>query len=191
MRGQLWSRASRPIQNEALRRKVRSLLAEEGFRMEDLVIMTRPPAWKYAHVLLPGSGELRRVVVFADTAAKLTEDELLAVIASQAARIKFHHGPWRIALSAAGGFITCAVLGWAANTRQAPPRLHQYAYALALLFGFALRSPARCHARCASFKVHACAQTRAPPCRSVASAPNGALSGASHYTSAAPRTHVL
>ena len=116
MRGQLWSRASRPIQNEALRRKVRSLLAEEGFRMEDLVIMTRPPAWKYAHVLLPGSGELRRVVVFADTAAKLTEDELLAVIASQAARIKFHHGPWRIALSAAGGFITCAVLGWAANT---------------------------------------------------------------------------
>lgn len=76
MRGQLWSRASRPIQNE----------------------------------------ELRRVVVFADTAAKLTEDELLAVIASQAARIKFHHGPWRIALSAAGGFITCAVLGWAANT---------------------------------------------------------------------------
>ena len=105
MRGQLWSRASRPIQNEALRRKVRSLLAEEGFRMEDLVIMTRPPAWKYAHVLLPGSGELRRVVVFADTAAKLTEDELLAVIASQAARIKFHHGPWRIALSAAGGFI--------------------------------------------------------------------------------------
>ena len=84
--------------------------------MEDLVIMTRPPAWKYAHVLLPGSGELRRVVVFADTAAKLTEDELLAVIASQAARIKFHHGPWRIALSAAGGFITCAVLGWAANT---------------------------------------------------------------------------
>lgn len=93
MRGKLWSRASRPIQNEALRRKVRSLLAEEGFRMEDLVIMTRPPAWKYAHVLLPGSGELRRVVVFADTAAKLTEDELLAVIASQAARIKFHHGP--------------------------------------------------------------------------------------------------
>ena len=69
MRGKLWSRASRPIQNEALRRKVRSLLAEEGFRMEDLVIMTRPPAWKYAHVLLPGSGELRRVVVFADTAA--------------------------------------------------------------------------------------------------------------------------
>ena len=49
MRGKLWSRASRPIQNEALRRKVRSLLAEEGFRMEDLVIMTRPPAWKYAH----------------------------------------------------------------------------------------------------------------------------------------------
>lgn len=120
MRGKLWSRASRPIQNEALRRKVRSLLAEEGFRMEDLVIMTRPPAWKYAHVLLPGSGELRRVVVFADTAAKLTEDELLAVIASQAARIKFHHGPWRIALSAAGGFITCAVLGWAANTPDLP-----------------------------------------------------------------------
>ena len=56
MRGQLWSRASRPIQNEALRRKVRSLLAEEGFRMEELGIMTRPPAWKYAHLLLPGSG---------------------------------------------------------------------------------------------------------------------------------------
>ena len=118
MQGRLWSRASRPMKNEALRRKLRALLAEEGLHFMDAVLTTRPPAWKHAHVLLAGSGPSRTVVVFADAAAKLTEEELLAVVASQAARLKLKHGPWRVALSALGGLFICAVLGWASASPE-------------------------------------------------------------------------
>lgn len=112
MRGRLWSRTSRPMHNETLRRRVRSLLAEEGFEMEDLVLMTRPAVWKHAHVLLPGSGRTRRVVVFADTAARLRPDELLAIIAGQLARARMHHARWRIVFSALTSLLICAAAGW-------------------------------------------------------------------------------
>ena len=81
--------------------------------MEDLVIMTRPPAWKYAHVLLPGSGELRpRRCFFAIQQPNSRRTNCSAVHCFAGSRIKFTTA-LRIALSAAGGFITwcCTRLG--------------------------------------------------------------------------------
>lgn len=112
VRGVLWSHASRPIESSDLRALVADFLAAHGYQMEDLVVMTKPGVWKHAHVLLVGTGTRRRVVVFAHAAAKLTREELLAVIAANLARLKAHHTPWRIFLEAAGGLIVCAALGW-------------------------------------------------------------------------------
>lgn len=118
MRGMSWSRVSRPIENESLRRRVRALMAEEGFELEDIVLMTRPAVWKHAHVLIPGQGRKRTIVVFAHSAARLTVDELLAVIAGQLARVKNHHAPWRAAFSAIGALLLCAAAGWGAATPE-------------------------------------------------------------------------
>ena len=112
VRGVLWSRASRPIENSELRALVADFLSAHGYQMEDLVVMTKPGVWKHAHVLLVGTGLKRRVVVFAHAAAKLTREELLAVIAANLARLKEHHTPWRIFFEAAGGLVICAALGW-------------------------------------------------------------------------------
>ena len=112
VRGVLWSRATRPIENSDLRALVADFLSAHGYQMEDLVVMTKPGVWKHAHVLLVGTGLRRRVVVFAHAAAKLTREELLAVIAANLARLKEHHTPWRIFFAAAGGFVVCAALGW-------------------------------------------------------------------------------
>ena len=103
VRGVLWSRATRPIENSDLRALVADFLSAHGYQMEDLVVMTKPGVWQHAHVLLVGTGLRRRVVVFAHAAAKLTREELLAVIAANLARLKEHHTPWRIFFAAAGG----------------------------------------------------------------------------------------
>ena len=190
--------------------------------MEDLVIMTRPPAWKYAHVLLPGSGELRRVVVLpiqqpnsqktncspsllrrlrassfttAPGALRSRQQGVLSPVLYSAGLqtrryflkdLDSHlvspscspaHAGFAMAaaviafpivffpLRALNNFIIrqlryaadrCGAAKWAAirshGHSPSSTATTQYAYALALLFGFALRSPACCHARCASSK---------------------------------------
>lgn len=114
----IWSRVSRPVLSKDLRELFRDFLAAHGYRMEDVVLMTRPGAWKHAHVLLTGSGESRRVVVFAHAAGRLTREELLAVLAQQLARVRGRHAAWRIAFNAAAGLLVCAFAGWGAQSPE-------------------------------------------------------------------------
>ncbi len=114
-RGRAWSRKSEPIRSKSLRALVADLLESQGFEMEDLVLMTRPSIWRHAHVLLVGTGRRRRVVVFAHAAARLSQRELLAVIATALGRVKLRHSPLRIAFQTAAGFGVAWLLGWGAE----------------------------------------------------------------------------
>ena len=113
-----WSRVSRPVLSKDLRELFRDFLAAHGYRMEDVVLMTRPGAWKHAHVLLTGTGDNRRVVVFAHAAGRLTREELLAVLAQQIARVRGRHAAWRITFNAAAGLLVCAFAGWGAQSPE-------------------------------------------------------------------------
>ncbi|MDO5531581.1 M48 family metalloprotease [Sutterella sp.] len=114
-RGTAWSRISRPVENEDFRALVKDFLAAHKLQMTDLVIMTRPGGWKHTDVLLVGTGSRRSVLIFAHAAAKLTRQELLALIALAVARVKHFHAFWRILFHAVAGLIVCAAVGWGSS----------------------------------------------------------------------------
>lgn len=115
-RDRAWSRKSDPVRDIEMRQKVEALLEKYGLELEDLVIMARPPLWKYAHALLVGTGKRRRVILFAHAAAKLTREEMLAIVAIPLGRTVMHHSPLRILFSAVAGFCVAWLLGAVSRT---------------------------------------------------------------------------
>lgn len=111
-KGVLWGRRAERVADERTREMVRSFLASIGWKMKDLVLMTRPAGWRHSHAVLAGRGRERTVVVFAHAAAKLSREELLALIAHDCGHAKHLH-PWlRILLFAAAGWCVFRFAGW-------------------------------------------------------------------------------
>ena len=112
MKGLFWGRRTKRIDDPELRRLVAELLADQGFEMLDLCIMTKPASWKHSHVVLAGFGRERRVVVFAHAASKLNRREILGLIAHDIGHLKHFHAWVRIFVYAAAGWLVCRFAGW-------------------------------------------------------------------------------
>lgn len=112
VQGIFWGRRAEPVADPAARRMVADFLASIGMEMKDFVIMTRPAGWQHSHVVLAGWGRRRTVIVFAGAAAKLSREELLALIAHDCGHARHGH-PWlRILLFAAAGWCVFRFAGW-------------------------------------------------------------------------------
>lgn len=115
-RDRAWSRKSEPVRDLEMRQMVETLLDKYGLVLDDLVIMARPPLWKYAHALLVGTGKRRRVILFVHAAVKLNREEMLAIVAIPLGRTVMHHSPLRVLFSAVAGFGVAWLLGVASRT---------------------------------------------------------------------------
>lgn len=111
----LHGRPSKPIRDAKTRSMVKDFLRLQGFGMRDLILMKRPSGWGHSHVVLAGFGRERTVVVFAHTAAKLTREELLALIAHDVGHAKHLHAWIRIILFSLAGLLVAWFAGWGAR----------------------------------------------------------------------------
>lgn len=111
----LRGRRAKPIKDHKTRAMVKDFLALEGLGMRDLIVMKRPSGWDHSHIVLAGFGREKTVVVFAHAAAKLTREELLALIAHDVGHIKHCHAWIRIILFSLSGLLVAWFAGWGAR----------------------------------------------------------------------------
>lgn len=103
---------SRPFSDPKTTAMVGDLLKRRGYRLKRLLVMKRPAGWDHSHIVLAGLGRERTVIVFAKAAAKLTREELAALIAHNIGHAAHRHTLLRTAVYAAAGFAVCWFAGW-------------------------------------------------------------------------------
>ena len=116
--GVFWKRRSRPFKNIETREAVRESLRRQGITMTEMVVMTRPASWGHSSIVLSGWGFKRRVIVFAHVAHLLKREELLGLVAHEAAHIRHFHGVMRFLINAAISYFFCWLAGWGATHVQ-------------------------------------------------------------------------
>ena len=111
----LHGRRAKPLRDAKTRAMVKDFLRLQGYEMRDLLVMKRPSGWSHSHLVLCGFGKEKTVVVFAHAAAKLTREELLALIAHDIGHAKHFHAGLRIAIFSLAGLLLAWFTGWGAR----------------------------------------------------------------------------
>ncbi len=111
-RGVFWKRRARELRDPQLEALIGDYLASKGLRLEGISLMTRPASWGHSHIVLSGWGRKRRLIVFAHAAARLTREELLALVAHDTGHIRHAHRVLRVALYFAAGALVTYFAGW-------------------------------------------------------------------------------
>lgn len=129
----------KPLDNPELIERVNRLMARCGFSAKGFFVMDGSRRSGHANAYFTGFGSAKRVVFFDTLLAKLTPDEVDAVLAHELGHFKHKHIVKRIiALFAISG-LGFAVLGWASNQvwfylgLGVQPNLEQANSALALI----------------------------------------------------------
>lgn len=110
-----WKRRATPMADRQTAAMILAYMRHEGFVVDEVLVMTKPKSWSHSHLVLPGWGRRRRVVVFAHAAKRLQRDELLALIAHDVGHVKRLHLFLRAAVYAAVGWLVFRFAGWGAE----------------------------------------------------------------------------
>lgn len=103
---------SKPVADRTTVAMTEDLLGRRGYRLKGLVVMKRPSGWDHSHVVLVGLGKTLTVVLFAHAAAKLSREELAALIAHNIGHAAHKHALIRTAVYGAAAFAVCWFAGW-------------------------------------------------------------------------------
>lgn len=86
-----FSKKATPMPNGSLRRRLQSLLSEQGFPNAKIVTCTRPKQLVHCNAILAKRGSETRLVLFNHILTQLSEEEVLAVTANAVARVAHWH----------------------------------------------------------------------------------------------------
>jgi STE24 endopeptidase len=103
-----------PLADEALKARVQALMQRCGFAAKGLFVMDGSRRSAHANAYFTGLGAAKRVVFFDTLLAKLTPDEVEAVLAHELGHFKLRHVPKRIAGIFGFSLLALALLGWLA-----------------------------------------------------------------------------
>ena len=106
-----------PLGDNPARERIEALLARCGFRSAGLFVMDGSKRSGHGNAYFTGFGRAKRIVFFDTLLARLSPDEIEAVLAHELGHYKRLHVVKRIAWSAALSLIVLALLAWFA---QAP-----------------------------------------------------------------------
>ncbi|MEO8122889.1 MAG: M48 family metallopeptidase [Burkholderiales bacterium] len=106
-----------PLADESLKARVQALMARCGFKAKGLFVMDGSRRSAHGNAYFTGLGAAKRVVFFDTLLAKLSPDEVEAVLAHELGHFKHRHVTKRIAMMFAISLLGFALLGWL--TRQA------------------------------------------------------------------------
>ena len=127
-----------PLEDSALEARVRTLLERCGFQAQGLFVMDGSRRSSHGNAYFTGLGRSKRIVLFDTLLARLTPEEIEAVLAHELGHFKLRHVAKRIAWTFAASLVFLALLAWLA----AQPWFHvslgvdQPSTAMALLLFF-------------------------------------------------------
>ena len=101
-----------PLQDEALKTRIETLLIKCGFRSQGLYVMDGSSRSSHGNAYFTGFGAAKRVVFFDTLLSRLEPDEIEAVLAHELGHYRHRHVFKRIAMLFAVSFAGLALLGW-------------------------------------------------------------------------------
>ena len=103
-----------PLQDSALEARVRTLLERCGFQAQGLFVMDGSRRSSHGNAYFTGLGRSKRIVFFDTLLARLTPEEIEAVLAHELGHFKLRHVAKRIAWTFAASLVFLALLAWLA-----------------------------------------------------------------------------
>jgi STE24 endopeptidase len=104
-----------PLADKALEARVQALMQRCGFAAKGLFVMDGSRRSAHGNAYFTGLGAAKRVVFFDTLLAKLTAQEVEAVLAHELGHFKLRHVPKRIAVGFIASLAALALLGWLAQ----------------------------------------------------------------------------
>ena len=104
-----------PLTDETLASSIRALAQRCGFALNGLFVMDGSKRSAHGNAYFTGFGKARRIVFFDTLLARLTPDEIIAVLAHELGHFKHKHILKRLVFSFAGALFFFAILGWIAQ----------------------------------------------------------------------------
>jgi STE24 endopeptidase len=101
-----------PLQDEAVKSRVEALMQRCGFRFQGLFVMDGSKRSSHANAHFTGLGSAKRVVLFDTLLAKLSPQELEAVLAHELGHFRLMHVPKRMLAMFGFSLAGLALLGW-------------------------------------------------------------------------------
>ena len=101
-----------PLQDEALKERITRLMQRCGFVAKGFFIMDGSKRSAHANAYFTGFGASKRVVFYDTLIARLSPEEVDAVLAHELGHFRLKHIAKRIALTYVMSFVAFALLGW-------------------------------------------------------------------------------
>jgi STE24 endopeptidase len=101
-----------PLQDEALKERITKLMQRCGFVAKGFFVMDGSKRSAHANAYFTGFGASKRVVFYDTLIARLSPDEVDAVLAHELGHFRLKHIAKRIVATYALSFLAFAVLGW-------------------------------------------------------------------------------
>jgi STE24 endopeptidase len=102
----------RPLEDQALRRRIEDLLARNGFTSNGIFVMDGSARSTHGNAYFTGLGGNKRIVFFDTLMNELSHEEIEAVLAHELGHFKCRHISKRIVTLAAVFLFGLALLGW-------------------------------------------------------------------------------
>ena len=103
------------LEDGAIKTQVTALMARCGFAAKGLFVMDGSKRSAHGNAYFTGFGSAKRVVFYDTLLAKLSPDEIAAVLAHELGHFKHRHLSRRMLLLFATSLLAFAMLGWLAN----------------------------------------------------------------------------
>ena len=101
-----------PLQDPALKDRIEALLGKCGFRAQGLFVMDGSKRSSHGNAYFTGFGRSKRIVFFDTLLARLSHDEIVAVLAHELGHFKRRHIVKRIIMIFAMSLAGLALLAW-------------------------------------------------------------------------------
>jgi STE24 endopeptidase len=103
-----------PLEDQALEARVKTLLTRCGFEAQGLFVMDGSKRSSHGNAYFTGLGRSKRIVFFDTLLARLTPEEIEAVLAHELGHFKLRHVAKRIAWTFAASLVFLGLLAWLA-----------------------------------------------------------------------------
>lgn len=107
-----WFNKFSPLEDQALRARIETLLEKCGFRSQGLFVMDSSRRSSHGNAYFTGFGAAKRIVLFDTLIARLAPAEIEAVLAHELGHFSHRHVIKRMALLFAASFGMLAAAGW-------------------------------------------------------------------------------
>jgi len=104
-----------PLEDKALAQQIQELAQRCGFSLNGLFVMDGSKRSAHGNAYFTGFGRARRIVFFDTLLARLSAEEIIAVLAHELGHFKHNHIFKRLVMSFTGALIFFAILGWLAQ----------------------------------------------------------------------------